>query len=160
MSTITTGNAAKPSVVYDDSQFDSLAAAAQAHFTQCVSLYGPNVFTTTVDGTALFNIYLDAFADPVQRQGANCHCCRRFFEAYGGLVFIDPATGAMVPAVWPEANGQYADPVKAVKNAILAGRVTGVFLDSVAPDRSAQTPLSAAVATAHPVVLPGVSDHY
>ena len=36
----------------------------------------------------------------------------------------------MVPAVWPEANGQYADPVKAVKNAILAGRVTGVFLDS------------------------------
>ena len=130
MSTITTGNAAKPSVVYDDSQFDSLAAAAQAHFAQCVSLYGPNVFTTTVDGTALFNIYLDAFADPVQRQGANCHCCRRFFEAYGGLVFIDPATGAMVPAVWPEANGQYADPVKAVKNAILAGRVTGVFLDS------------------------------
>lgn len=125
MSTITTGN-----TQYDDTQFDSVQAAAQAHFAECAKLYGPHVFTTTVDGAKLFQVYLDGFADPVQRQGSNCHCCRRFFEAYGGLVFINPETGEMIPAVWPEGVGQYQAPLQAVKNVLMVGRVTGVFLDS------------------------------
>jgi hypothetical protein len=113
---------------YDGDEFDALVAKAQKHFADNAVAYGNIAFRTTADGGKLYQVYLDAFDDAEQRQIHTCHCCRRFFEKYGDLAFVD-ADGHLVPAVWPEAEGLYAKPMQAVRNVLNLGKVTGVFLD-------------------------------
>ena len=113
---------------YDGDEFDALVARAQKHFADNAVAYGNIAFRTTADGGKLYQVYLDAFDDAEQRQIHTCHCCRRFFEKYGDLAFVD-ADGHLVPAVWQEAEGLYAKPMQAVRNVLNLGKVTGVFLD-------------------------------
>jgi hypothetical protein len=115
---------------YSGDEFDHLVLHIQNHFSNRVdeSERAAVAFTTSVDGDALFEIYLNAFEDLVQRQIHNCNCCRHYFRHYGNLVFID-AVGDLEPAVWPRsADGIYAAPMAAVYDAVKAARVTGVFI--------------------------------
>ena len=112
---------------FGEDEFDTLVVLSQAHFNACVAKYGTQLFTCTADGAALYQVYLDGFDDAEQRQIHSCNCCRRFFELYGNLVFVSD-DGVMVPAMWPEVDsGLYAGPMKAVRKAMLAGKVNGVF---------------------------------
>lgn len=113
---------------YDGDEFDALVAKAQKHFADNAVAYGGLTFRTTADGSRLYQVYLDAFEDEIQRKIHTCHCCKRFFEKYGDLAFVD-AEGHLVPAVWPEAEGLYAGPMAAVRKVLNLGKVTGVFLD-------------------------------
>lgn len=113
---------------YDGDEFDRLVETAQKHFADNAVAHGNLVFRTTADGGKLYQVYLDAFSDATQRQIHSCHCCKRFFEQYGDLAFVD-SEGHLIPAVWPEAVGLYAAPMQAVRNVLNLGKVTGVFLD-------------------------------
>lgn len=125
MQTGTNTNTTNPA--YDGDEFDDLVAKAQQHFLDAAAAHGGQVFRTTADGGRLYQVYLDAFNDATQRQIHSCHCCRRFFEMFGDLAFVD-ADGNLVPAVWPEADGLYAGPMAAVRKVLNLGKVTGVFL--------------------------------
>ncbi len=114
---------------YSGDEFDHLVLHIQNHFSNRVdeSDRSAIAFTTSVDGDALFEIYLGAFEDPIQRQIHNCNCCRHYFRHYGNLAFID-GMGDLEPAVWPRsADGIYAAPMAAVYEAVKTARVAGVF---------------------------------
>jgi hypothetical protein len=117
---------------HDARAFDSLVAQAQNHFNNRTDEYRaknatPVAFTTDVSGDELFQIYLNAFEDPAQRQIHNCNCCKQYFRNYGNLVFVNDS-GDTEPAVWPTtASGIYEAPIAAVREAVRDAKVTGVF---------------------------------
>lgn len=57
-------------------QFDTMVAT------------GGMLFITDVDKDAMWNAYLDGFADPDEKQHHNCNCCRQFIKRYGAIVVI------------------------------------------------------------------------
>lgn len=92
---------------------------------------GAPLFTT--DAADLFPAFLAALPD-ADRQHYTCHACRRFVEAYGGLVAIAP-DGRTVPAMWDVGaipDGGLHAAVKAVVRLVARAKVTGVFLTSEA----------------------------
>ena len=62
-----------------------------------LSLPNEALFTTGID---LWPIYLDSFADPIERQYHNCHACRQFIQRFGTLVAVNSETGVIRSAVW------------------------------------------------------------
>lgn len=89
------------------------------------SASGP-LFTT--DATNLYDVYLDSFKDPAERQAHACNCCRRFIERFGGLVTID-SEGRHTPVMWGTSK-VYSTTDGAMAQAVRKARVTGVFLSS------------------------------
>lgn len=86
------------------------------------------LFTTDAD---LWPVYLASFPEHL-RQYHNCHACRRFIEAYGGLAVIDEH-GAVSSALWHEddSDDDHRAAVAAMARAVRRAKVTGVFLTSV-----------------------------
>jgi hypothetical protein len=108
--------------------FDLLVDAVRSHFASTVTKHGPHLFT--VDAGDLYAVYLAAL--PVEaRQEHTCNACRSFFDRYGNLVAITE-NGDTVPAMWPIRSGAdlYDDAVAALRRAVSAAKVTGVFLSS------------------------------
>ena len=111
-----------------DRDYDTLLAHIQERF-QANLESGGALFTT--DATGLFQSYLDAIP-AAERQSHHCDACRRFLEAFGGLVTIDTKEVAR-PVVWQGLNAPayYAPAVAALDRAVRGARVTGVFLSSL-----------------------------
>ena len=81
----------------------------------------------TTDVTGLFDVFLGALPDE-HRQHYTCHACRRFIEAYGGLVTISER-GVTQSAVWPtDVPLFFAAAVDAMLRLVSKANVTGVFL--------------------------------
>lgn len=89
------------------------------------------LFTTGIDN--LWEIYLDSFETPEERQYHNCHACRQFIERFGGLVTI-AEDGTTIPAIWNEADASahtlYQPAFSALARAVRRAKVTGVFMSS------------------------------
>lgn len=64
-----------------------------------------NVFTTNAVDTDLWRLFIGN-TPAARRQHYNCNCCRRFIQKYGGLVSIDPSTGATSSVLW-QPQGVY-----------------------------------------------------
>jgi hypothetical protein len=111
-----------------DRDYDTLLARIQERCLANVESGGA-LFTT--DATGLFQSYLDALP-AADRQSHHCDACRRFLEAFGGLVTID-TKGVTRPAVWHGLNAPdyYARAVAALDRVVRRARVTGVFLSSL-----------------------------
>lgn len=89
-------------------------------------------FTTNAEG--LFDLFLAGLPEG-RRQHYNCRCCRKFFDAYGGLVTINEA-GQHLSVVWAVGE-EYRDvpdlfirSYTAVWSRVIHARVTGVFVSS------------------------------
>lgn len=63
------------------------------------------LFTVSTEG--LYEAYLDAFEDPVERQHHHCHACRDFIRRFGGAVWLD-ARGRGGSALWGELDEETA----------------------------------------------------
>lgn len=109
-----------------DGCFDILADAAREHFADMAAKYGPAIFQTNAPD--LDAIYIDNIPQQL-RQHHTCSACRSFFHRYGSLAFITES-GAVVPAIWPDAGlpHLYEDAVKAVRRAVASARIVGPFL--------------------------------
>lgn len=85
----------------------------------------------TTDAKALWDLYLDSFADPAERQYHNCHACRRFIERFGALATVGD-DGLSASAIWHEddAPPAYRPALAAMAKAVRRARVTGVFLSA------------------------------
>lgn len=65
----------------------------------------------------LNEVYLNAFPEEL-RQQRRCNCCRDFLWHYGGMVSIDPVTGATTSVLWdPENSPDHFKPVAAALKA-------------------------------------------
>lgn len=117
----------------DDASYDRLLRRLQASFMSAIDDGKSPLFTT--DATGLWEIYLNSFDDPVERQHHNCNTCRHFIERFGGLVTID-AAGIQATAVWSDAVTEGADPAYAIAfrnlgRSVRRAKVTGVFKSSL-----------------------------
>ena len=85
----------------------------------------------TTDAAGLWEIYLDGFTDPAERQYHNCSTCRHFIERYGALATIDEK-GMLASAIWhkDDAPDIYKPAVATMAIAVRRTKVTGVFLSS------------------------------
>lgn len=112
----------------DDTYYGYLARL-NARFRANVWDGAQPLFATNADG--LWEVYLDSFTDPVERQYHNCHACRTFIERFGALVTI-AQDGTTAPAVWhdDDAPPMYRPAVAALERIVRRAKVTGVFLCS------------------------------
>ncbi len=113
----------------DDREYDAFLARVRARFNANIDSGKRPLFTTDVGN--LWDLYLNTFTDPAERQHHNCNACRHFIERFGGLVVID-TNGLQEPAVWDpkDASEQYRPALDAMHAAVKKARVTGVFLSS------------------------------
>lgn len=134
----TTAHAADDPGDYDDYD-DFLAHVAETFQDHCAASSEP-LFATDAEG--LWDLYLDSFTDPADRQHHTCHACRHFIERYGALVTID-GDGRTTPAVWAEDGTpeHFRPAVAAMARAVRRAQVTGVFLSS---DKTWGTPKTGA----------------
>ena len=123
MNPLTSSSSSKPTPA-PDPVFDGHVKVLQDRLTNFLHHYGPLLFTT--DAKGLFDAYLEAFPKET-RQHFNCTTCRRFIDAYGGLVAITPQGDFASPFWGLDAPEFYAMPTRAMMDKVLAARVTGVF---------------------------------
>lgn len=125
-----TGSVGSPAQTVVEMEHDYAALRQQIQLTwQAALTLGP-VFTTNVDREVLWSAYLDNL--PSQwRQHYNCHCCRRFIQAYGGLVAVNP-TGKTIAAMWDAKSVAvpYQSAMLAMQTAVERARITGMWLAS------------------------------
>ncbi len=78
----------------------------------------------------LFDVYLDSFEDPFERQYHNCSCCRNFIERYGALVTISD-TGKVKSALWNNAalplNHNYRETLRRLNRAAVLAQIEDQF---------------------------------
>lgn len=89
---------------------------------------GLDLFVT--NATGLFDAFLAALPAE-ERQGYTCNCCRRFFDAYGGLVTI-VADGTQIPLLW-NSDGVppfFARAVEDLGRLVRRAKVVGVHVSS------------------------------
>lgn len=110
--------------VEDDRGFDEYVDRISARFSK-IDASKP-IFRT--DASGLFDLYLSRL--PMgSRQYHTCNNCRMFFERFGGLVEIE-ADGSTTPVMWSfddQIPAYYLDAITAVRTAVSAAKVTGVF---------------------------------
>jgi hypothetical protein len=109
-----------------DRDWAILMARVQTAYPRAVVRGNGHMFQTDASDllrTFLFHIPAD------EKQIHNCRTCRRFFEAYGGLVTIDE-NGETQPVFWEadQVPEFYRASVAAVAGYVTHAHVTGVFL--------------------------------
>lgn len=112
---------------YHDGDYDAFLGRVNERFlANCDSGKSP-LFTTDAEG--LWDLYLDSFPDPTERQYHNCHACRQFIERFGALAVIGD-DGRVSSAIWNEddAPASYRPALAAMSKAVRRAKVTGVFL--------------------------------
>ncbi len=111
----------RPNPINDPQDYNKTLELLRERFAQIK----PPYFTT--DAAGLFEAYVSAFP-PEQRQYHTCTACRRFIEAYGGLVAINE-DGLTVPLMWDDdyVIGEYFDPIAKLEKIVRGAKVTGVF---------------------------------
>ena len=112
-----------------DDDYDAFLLRLDARFMANCERGAKPLFTTDVEN--LWELYLDSFVDPAERQHHNCHACRRFVERFGPLVTIG-ADGVTTPVMWHEDDAQVntRPAMVAMVRAVRRAKVTGVFLSS------------------------------
>jgi len=115
-------------ILSTEASFDAFASTIRDHFQAQVKAHGP---LFVVDAGDLNAIYLDHFTDEADRLHHNCSACRHFLRRFGSLAVI-AADGELIPALWPVdgIDPFFAPGVAAMRRAVAAGKVTGVFLNS------------------------------
>ncbi len=110
----------------NDGDYAALVRRVQERFEHRLQ-DGHALFTTDAD---VWKAYLAAFT-PELRQHHNCHACRRFLEAYGGLAIMDER-GNLTSAMWDprDEDHEYLGVFAAMAAAVARARVTGVHLSS------------------------------
>lgn len=107
--------------------YDAMLSEMDERFA---SLGNVPLFTTDVDGQALWDAYLSAFPEN-ERQLHNCSACRHFIRRFGGLVTLDEQ-GKTTPAIWHgdlAATGLEAS-IATMRGMVAKAKVNGVFLSS------------------------------
>lgn len=95
---------------------------------------GVPLFTTKAEPDALWLMYL-SWLPAGRRQHYRCHCCRRFFEKYAGLVCVDDM-GRQTAAIWrpvlfaDDSPRFFHDALVQLTSVVETAAVTGVFLSS------------------------------
>lgn len=110
-----------------DNAFDVLVAKINDRFN---ALTGPIFETNAAD---LFDAYLEACDDPVERQARTCSCCRKFIDRFGGLAAVGD-DGQLVPALWDidDVPAPYREALGALQRKVRRASITMPFLSSEA----------------------------
>jgi hypothetical protein len=114
---------------YSDAEFELLRASMQQHFSH-VTTGGVPLFSTRT--TNLFQVWLDAMP-PELRQFKTCANCRKFIDAYGGLVSVN-TEGQTSPLLWnpnlvPEI---YVEAVQQLASIVAQAPIDSVFVSDQA----------------------------
>lgn len=89
-----------------------------------------HLFYVEIDRDLIWEKYLSGFADPAERQGHNCNCCKSFLRQYAGIVAI---ADNKVLTLWDIAADElFAPSVKNVRDYILSRPVTDVYINAFA----------------------------
>lgn len=126
---MTQATSSATTTIGDDHEYDAfLTHVGETFQARCAAGTEP-LFTT--DAKGLWDLYLDSFTDPADRQHHTCHACRQFIQRYGALVTID-ANGRKTSALWAQAGTpqHFRPAVAAMDRAVRRARVTGVFLSN------------------------------
>lgn len=128
-----------------DHDYSGLLSGVRASFAEAIDGHSA-VFET--DAKGLYELYLDSL--PAERQVHTCHCCRRFIEAYGGLVTIDEA-GGTAPIMW---NPHLVPIFYHGAFSVMAARVKRARVTSVFHTKEAVWGVASTGKWSHPSVVP------
>lgn len=86
-----------------------------------------SLFIVEIDKEEVWNVYLDSFTDPEERQGHDCNCCKSFIRQYSNIVAI---VDGEVKSIWDfNANDELYQPAcDALNKLIISKSITNVFI--------------------------------
>lgn len=111
---------------HEVNDFGTFNTAVQQHFAHMTAGNEHKILTVSTEG--LFDVYLSGFPDS-ERQGHNCHCCRRFIEQFGGLVLVTDG-GRPQSVIWPTegVSELFAGSSSALAATVAKRAVSDVFM--------------------------------
>lgn len=111
--------------------YDELLKSIRDRFNFLVNTDTMRMLYTTEGTSNLYDIILQSIPEEA-RQHYNCNTCRHFVNKYGGLVVINPETGAQTPAMWDiYVNSDFFRPaVLKIFDTVHRAKVNGVFATS------------------------------
>ncbi len=98
--------------------FCVLTSAMQKSLERALQKGQGRLFTTRTEG--LYERFLEAFEDPIERQHHSCHACRRFIRRFGGALWID-VDGQAGSALWGEHDDEVLDALSPAFRRVIAG---------------------------------------
>lgn len=112
------------------STFSQLKQALKANYEKLEK--NTNVlFYKEVNRDKIWDLYLDGFTDPVEKQSHNCNCCKSFLRQYSGIVFIE---NNAVVSIWDFSldgiDEIYHPSILAIRNYIASLPISDVFYNS------------------------------
>lgn len=108
--------------------YDQLLLDIHHSFEEHTMNVNEPLFTTNLEN--LYDIFLTHLPEEA-RQHYTCRACRDFVNRYGGLVTINPETGATTPVMWATSSSTamfFNEAVTALYYHVANSKVTGVFL--------------------------------
>lgn len=119
--------------------FNKLKTQIQDKF-KLLSTQG-KLFYVEIDRDKIWELYLDGFTDPAEKQGHNCNCCKSFLRQYAGIVSI---VDNKVQSLWDleDVDDLLAPSVKKIRDYIHSLPVTNVFMnkfDKLGTEKSSDT---------------------
>lgn len=89
--------------------------------------HGQVLFTTK--GVDLWEVYLNSFINPIDRQEHNCRCCKKFIEEFGGLAYLS-GNGTLHSFLWDDDfnYGEFGPTVRALEAAVVSSEIDSVFI--------------------------------
>src|ERR1700735_1041509 len=117
----------------DDPEYDDLLRRMQERIDGLNEAAKGKLPLFTTDAEGLWEAYLSNIPND-RRQHYNCHCCRRFVEAYGGLVVMDVVDFRTIPLFWNYLLESIPEELRAsfvaMNKIVRKAKVTGVFFCS------------------------------
>ncbi len=94
------------------------------------SLSSQPLFYVSIDRDEIWELYLNGFEDPVERQEHNCNACKSFLRQWGGIVAI--VDNKMV-SIWDGIDVEgFEQPIHNIRRYIHSRPITNVFLNEFA----------------------------
>jgi hypothetical protein len=113
---------------HDDTQYLEYLSKVQSFFLSCLGTSGKEPLFLT-DAEDLWEIYLDNFDSPEERQHHNCSTCKQFIRSFGSLAVVNEG-GRVVSCLWNEddAPENLRRSVAALSRAVRRSKIVSPFL--------------------------------
>jgi len=105
--------------------FKNIKEKIQSRFLEMTRGNTP-LFITDIEKNDLWDLYINSFEDPAEKQSNNCNCCKSFIRNYGHIVSVKDGK---LCSIWDVVDdSEYSEGIRLMKEKVLNSSVKAVFI--------------------------------